>query len=61
MSRYRIALLSAERWSGGRIAKAVGCRGSTLSRTPGRFECYGDVGLIDGRNLSGRDIAVSLH
>src|SRR2546428_11648126 len=44
--RYRIVLLADEGWSGRKIAKALGCTPSTVSRTLKRFERYGQAGLI---------------
>ena len=52
--RYRIVLLSDQNWSGKRIAKALGCTPSTVSRTLGRWELYGQAGLIDRREDNGR-------
>jgi transposase len=52
--RYRIVLLAAEEWSGRRIAKALGCSGSTVSRTLDRWEQYGQAGLIDRREDNGQ-------
>lgn len=51
--RYRIMLLSDQDWSGKRIAKALGCATSTVSRTLWRFELYGQAGLIDRREDNG--------
>jgi transposase len=52
--RYRIVLLSDANWSGKRIAKALGCSCSTVSRTLSRFEVYGQAGLIDRREDNGQ-------
>ena len=55
--RYRIVLLSDQRFSGKRIARALGCSTSTVSRTLSRFERYGQAGLIDRREDNGQVIA----
>src|SRR2546428_11495597 len=52
--RYRIVLLADEGWSGRKIAKALGCTPSTVSRTLKRFERYGQAGLIDPRAGNGQ-------
>lgn len=52
--RYRVVLLSDEGWSGKRIAKALGCTPSTVSRTLSRWELYGHAGLIDRREDNGQ-------
>ena len=59
--RYRVVLLSDRRWSGRRIAKALGCSGSTVSRTLSRFELYGQAGLIDRREDNGQAKADALY
>jgi transposase len=59
--RYRIVLLSDQRWSGKRIAKALGCAASTVSRTLSRWECYGQAGLIDRREDNGQTKADTLY
>jgi transposase len=59
--RYRIVLLSDQRWSGKRIAKALGCTGSTVSRTLSRWELYGQAGLIDRREDNGPRKADTLY
>jgi len=59
--RYRIVLLSDQRWSGKRIAKALGCTASTVSRTLSRWECYGQAGLIDRREDNGQRKADRLY
>lgn len=51
--RYRIVLLTADGWSGKRIARALGCAAATVSRTLLRWQCYGEAGLIDGREDNG--------
>jgi transposase len=51
--RYRIVLLTADGWSGKRIAKALGCAAATVSRTLDRWNSYGEAGLIDGREDNG--------
>jgi len=51
--RYRIVLLTADGWSGKRIAKALGCATATVSRTLGRWDRYGQAGLIDRREDNG--------
>ena len=52
--RYRVVLLSDQGWSGKRIAKALGCTSSTVSRTLSRWERYGQAGLIDRREDNGQ-------
>jgi transposase len=59
--RYRIVLLSDQNWSGERIAKALGCSPSTVSRTLSRWERYGDAGLIDRREDNGQTKADGLY
>jgi transposase len=51
--RYRIVLLSVEGWSGRKIARALGCSTSTVSRTLDRWKLYGQAGLIDRREDNG--------
>jgi len=51
--RYRIVLLTADGWSGKRIAKALGCAAATVSRTLVRWDLYGEAGLIDRREDNG--------
>ena len=46
-TRYLIVLRSAGGWSGKRIAKALGCSPSTVSRTLARWAAYGEAGLAD--------------
>lgn len=59
--RYRIVLLSDQGWSGKRIAKALGCSASTVSRTLERWELYGQAGLIDRREDNGQTKADELY
>jgi transposase len=59
--RYRVVLLSAEGWSGKRIARALGCSPSTVSRALSRWESYGEAGLIDRREDNGRAVADELY
>jgi transposase len=51
--RYRIVLLAEQRWSGRRIATALGCTPSTVSRYLSRWRRYGQAGLIDRREDNG--------
>ncbi len=51
--RYRVMLLSDQGWSGRKIAKALGCSSSTVSRTLSRWKTYGQAGLIDRREDNG--------
>jgi transposase len=59
--RYRIVLLAASGWSGRKIAAALGCSPSTVSRTLDRFERYGEAGLIDRREDNGAALADQLY
>ena len=59
--RYLIVVRSGEGWSGRRIAKALGCCGSTVSRTLDRYEAYGEAGLLDRREDNGRPKAGDLY
>lgn len=59
--RYRIVLLSDQAYSGKRIAAALGCSTSTVSRTLSRWERYGQAGLIDRREDNGSTKADSLY
>lgn len=59
--RYRIVLLSDSGFSGKKIAKALGCATSTVSRTLGRWEIYGEAGLIDRREDNGQTLASDLY
>jgi transposase len=59
--RYRVVLLGDQGWSGRRIAKALGCAISTVSRTLARFETYGQAGLIDRREDNGAAKADALY
>jgi transposase len=52
-ARYRIVLLCADGWSGRRIANALGCCSSTVSRTLDRWEEFGEAGLMDRREDNG--------
>jgi transposase len=60
-TRYRVVLLTADGWSGKRIVKALGCCAATVSRTLGRWESYGEAGLIDRREDNGRVKADDLY
>jgi transposase len=55
--RYRIVLLSDQGCSGNRIAAALGCSPSTVSRTLARWQAYGQAGLIDRREDNGQVLA----
>jgi transposase len=55
--RYRIVLLSDQGFSGRKIARALGCSASTVSRTLSRWEVYGQAGLIDRREDNGQLLA----
>lgn len=59
--RYRIILLSDRGWSGRRIAAALGCAASTVSRTLSRWRLYGQAGLIDRREDNGQAKATDLY
>jgi len=59
--RYRIVLLTADGWSGKKIARALGCSCSTVSRTLSRWEIYGQAGLIDRREDNGQAKADDLY
>jgi transposase len=59
--RYLIVVRSGEGWSGRRIARALGCCGSTVSRTLDRYEAYGEAGLLDRREDNGRTKADDLY
>jgi transposase len=59
--RYRIVLLSDQSWSGKRIARALGCTTSTVSRTLSRWERYGQAGLLDRREDNGPTKADALY
>ena len=56
-ARYRtrclIVLRCGEGWSVRRVAKALSCSISTVSKTRGRFEVWGLAGLIDRREDNG--------
>ena len=51
--RYLIVIHCAEGWSGRKIAKALHCSISTVSRTLDRWEAFGEAGLIDRREDNG--------
>lgn len=51
--RYLIAVRSSEGWSGKRICRALGCSGSTVTRTLDRYEALGEAGLVDRREDNG--------
>ena len=53
-TRYLVVLRAGEGWSGKRIGKALGCSTSTVSRTLGRWEAYGQAGLLDRREDNGQ-------
>lgn len=59
--RYRIVLLSDQRVSGKKIAHALGCSTSTVSRTLSRWRMYGEAGLIDRREDNGQVLAGELY
>lgn len=59
--RYLIVVRCSEGWSGKRICKALGCSGSTVSRTLDRYEALGEAGLVDRREDSGRALADPLY
>ncbi len=59
--RYRVVLLSEQGWSGKKIAKALGCSASTVSRTLSRWQMYGQAGLIDRREDNGSVRADDLY
>jgi transposase len=60
-TRYLIVLRAADGWSGKRIAKALGCTPATVSRTLGRWEGYGEAGLVDRREDNGQVKADALY
>jgi len=51
--RYLVVLRAADGRSRKRIAKALGCCPSTVSRTLDRWEGYGEAGLVDRREDNG--------
>jgi transposase len=59
--RYLIVLRAADGWSGKRVARALGCRASTVSRTLDRWEAYGEAGLLDRREDNGQVKADELY
>ena len=52
-TRYLVVLRAVDGWSGRKIAKALGCSAATVSRTLGRWESYGEAGLVDRREDNG--------
>lgn len=52
-TRYLIVLRAGEGWSSRKIAKALSCSNSHVSRTLDRFEELGEAGLIDRREDNG--------
>ena len=52
--RYLIVVRSSDGWSGTRISTALGCAASTVSRTLGRYEAFGEAGLLDRREDNGQ-------
>lgn len=60
-TRHRIVLLCDRGDNGRRIAKALGCTPSTVSRTLDRWEAYGYAGLIDRREDNGQAKAADLY
>lgn len=52
-TRYLIVLRADDGWSGRKTAAALGCSPSHVSRTLGRWEAYGEAGLIDRREDNG--------
>jgi transposase len=55
--RYLIVCRSAQGWAGARVAAALGCARSTVSRTLDRYEALGEAGLVDRREDNGRPLA----
>jgi transposase len=53
-TRYLIVLRAAEGWSSRKIAKALSCSNSHVSRTLDRFEELGEAGLVDRREDNGQ-------
>lgn len=64
-ARYRtrclIVLRCGDGWSVRRVAKALSCSISTVSKTRGRFEVFGFAGLIDRREDNGDRKADELY
>src|SRR5258705_13156779 len=60
-SAISIVLLADQGWSGRKIAKALGCTRSTVSRTLSRLERFGQAGLIDRREDNGQTKADALY
>jgi transposase len=52
-TRYRIVLRADQGHSGKRIARELGCCCATVSRALGRYERFGEAGLIDRREDNG--------
>jgi transposase len=52
--RYLIVVRSSRGWGGKRIAQALGCAASTVSRTLDRYEALGEAGLLDRREDNGQ-------
>jgi transposase len=52
--RYQIIIHSSHGWSCRRIARALGCCCSTVSRTLDRWEQFGQAGLLDRREDNGQ-------
>ena len=52
--RYLVVVHSADGWSVGRIAQALGCCESTVKRTRSRWRCGGEAALADRRRDNGR-------
>jgi transposase len=52
--RYLIVCRSAQGWAGARVAEALGCARSTVSRTLDRYAALGEAGLVDRREDNGR-------
>lgn len=52
-TRYLIVLRAAQGWSGAKIAEALGCGASTVSRVLTRWRVWGEAGLVDRREDNG--------
>ena len=52
-TRYRIVLRADRGHSGKRIARELGCCDATVSRTLGRYQRFGEAGLVDRREDNG--------
>jgi transposase len=59
--RYLIVVHSSQGWSVRRIARALGCSPSTVTRTLDRYEALGEAGLIDRREDNGNAKADPLY